>query len=96
MNTNLSFGKALDMCINNNVRIAREGWNGKGMYVFLGENIAFDTKADLSGMQDKEFDGPRALILKTAQDTFQVGWLASQGDMLANDWVVLDEITDSE
>ena len=30
------------------------------------------------------------LVLKTAQDTFQPGWLASQTDMLAEDWYIVD------
>lgn len=68
----MDFGDALRI-IKDGGRAQRRGWNGKGMYIYLctGEDTPFDP----------------ALVLHTAQGTEQIGWLASQSDMLAVDWV---------
>ena len=96
--SNLSFGQAIDLCKNENAKISREGWNGKGMYVFLATCVNFRTEADLSEfnpIRTEEFNELNAvevgdmLVLRTAQGTLQPGWLASQADMLAEDWVIL-------
>ena len=87
----ISFSIALD-ALKRGGRIAREGWNGKGMYVFLADDLEFRTEADISECYDKE-DGvevSEVMILRTAQGTFQPGWLATQSDILANDWYVLE------
>ncbi len=54
--------------------IGRTGWNGKNMYIYLDRN--------LPGYEP-------VIVMKTAQGTYQPGWLASQADLLAEDWVVL-------
>lgn len=81
------------------LRVARKGWNGKGMYVFCGFDFAFRTKADLSEFNPTEepecteenkvyvYD---CLVLRTADKKLQPGWLASQADMLAEDWMFID------
>lgn len=71
-----SFGKALEH-IQRGGRVAREGWNGKGMWLTLiragnAMHMGFD-------MQD-------CVGMKTANGVMQPGWLASQNDMLASDW----------
>lgn len=73
-------------------KVARNGWNGKGMYVFLATDVEFHTEADIS-----EFYGfadgvcvADMLVLRTAQGSLQPGWLASQSDMLAEDWCIVD------
>lgn len=65
----------------NGHRIARVGWNGKGMFVF---EIKAWTYTD--GKQDN-FENLPFLAMKTADDKV-VPWLASQTDLLAADWVV--------
>ena len=71
-------------------RIARKGWNGKGMYVFLAHEPDFVTDADISAFDQLEVEVSDMLVLKTEQDTFQPGWLASQEDMLAEDWYIVE------
>lgn len=80
----LTFGIALEL-LKKGCRVAREGWNGKGMYLFLanGEDIQSCT-----GIVDKCTD---VICMKTAQNTVVFGWLASQTDMLAEDWVIAEE-----
>jgi len=49
------------------------------------------TEADLSCVSDLEGDLTLpAIVMKTADDRFCVGWLASQTDMLADDWFTVE------
>lgn len=87
---NFSFSVALDY-IKEGKKVAREGWNGKGMFLFLADDIEFSTLADLSCVQDMEGDlTGQSIVLKTADNKFVVGWLASQTDMLADDWNIVE------
>lgn len=71
-------------------KIARKGWNGKDMYVFLAYEADFVTDADISAFDQMEVEVGDMLVMKTAQNTFQPGWLASQADMLAEDWYIVE------
>lgn len=84
--TAMSFGQAL-MALEKGDRVARSGWNGKGMWLRY-----VDPYHD---KQFKVFEAPDAegtllpwIGMKTADNKF-VPWLASQTDMLAKDWVLL-------
>ena len=79
----MTFGIAVEL-LKKGFKVAREGWNGKGMYLFLahGEDIRSCT-----GINEKCVD---VICMKTAQDTVVFGWLASQTDMLAEDWVIVE------
>jgi hypothetical protein len=68
-------------------RISRSGWNGKGMYIFLIEDWKYT-----NGFSDN-FENLPFLAMKTA-DNKVVPWLASQTDILADDWMI--EMTESE
>lgn len=80
---NMTFGLAIE-AMKKGKKVARNGWNGKGMYLFLahGEDIQSCT-----GIHEKCVD---VICMKTAQDTVVFGWLASQTDMLAEDWVIVE------
>ncbi len=52
-------------------KVAREGWNGKGMYIYLEE---FQTGYE------------PFIVMFTAQGKHQPGWLASQADLFSDDW----------
>ena len=92
----MTFGDAL-AALKIGHRVAREGWNGKGMWLSLKLGCA-DIPADLflSGNHRTfaEQNGGTADILpcitmKTADNKVLLGWLASQTDMLSDDWTVL-------
>lgn len=76
-----SFGDAIKH-VKRGLKVARKGWNGKGMYLFLadGEDLT-------SCLSTGDFKCASSVCMKTAQNTICVGWLASQADMLAEDWV---------
>lgn len=74
-------------------RIAREGWNGKGMFVFYVPPVDLAPEQVDERMRQFVPDGPVHVdgyfAMWTAQGTLQPGWLASQADQLADDWIVL-------
>lgn len=101
------FGAALS-ALKQGYRVARRGWNGKGMWLALtpgSEISALDAKsgATLKHASDILPEGsscldalkaPKITIgahidMKAADGSLVIGWLASQTDMLAEDWTVL-------
>ena len=84
----MTFGDALEAAKRGS-KISRRGWNGKNQYVFLVDNLEFHTNADLSDLADQPMTVHDALAIKTTAGVIQVGWLASQSDMLADDWVIV-------
>lgn len=62
-------------------RVCRHGWNGKGMFLFLIKEWTYT-----DGKQDN-FPNLPFIAMKTADDKV-VPWLASQTDLLAEDWCV--------
>lgn len=85
----MNFGLAIE-AVKKGLRVARSGWNGKGMYVFLADLVEMHTAADLSEFEDQDVEISDLLALRTAQGTLQPGWLATQSDMLADDWYIVE------
>ena len=76
-----SFGEAMKR----GKKVKREGWNGKGMYLFLADG------QDLTScLSSGDFQCASSVCMKTAQNNICVGWLASQADMLADDWMFVE------
>ena len=84
---NMTFGKAMEEVKNGN-RIQREGWNGKNQYVELATCISYKNRNGEIVNVDHESIGNQALAF-VGTSGVQLGWLASQADMLANDWKVI-------
>ena len=59
--------------------VCRSGWNGKNMFIYLH---TFDTYEP-------------CVVMFTAQQKHQPGWLCSQNDMLATDWEEVEESVDT-
>ena len=86
----MSFGGAVE-ALKNGCRVAREGWNGKGMYLFLVNGSTFTVNREplLSILgEGTSVDYHAHIDMKTAQG-YVVPWLASQVDILSNDWVII-------
>ncbi len=89
----MSFGAAI-VAAQDGLKIAREGWNGKGMFVIW---IPGQKKVELkNGSPYAKVLPTRKFInieghfdMFTAQKNMQPGWLASQSDMAATDWSVV-------
>jgi len=87
----MDFGEAIRAMKSGN-RVARAGWNGKGMFLFLVNGSTFTVNREplLSIMgEGTQVHYHSHIDMKTAQG-YVVPWLASQSDMLSDDWVVVD------
>ena len=102
-----SFGQALKS-IQRGRLVTRQGWNGKGMFIFqrpedsLPTNIIVNQVKSLpesfkrwvsDNYGDSESDKIKFtayLCMKAADGTVVNGWLASQTDMLASDWMIVE------
>jgi len=87
---NLTFGDAINL-LKLGYNLAREGWNGKDMFLFLVPGSHFKVnRPPLLGIypEGTEIDYQPHIDMKTAQDTV-VPWLASQSDMLAEDYYIV-------
>lgn len=87
----LSFGLAVE-ALKKGCKVARSGWNGKGMFLFLVNGSTFKVnRPPLLGIypEGTEVNYCPHIDMKTADDKI-VPWLASQTDVLADDWQIVD------
>lgn len=81
----MNFGKALE-ALKDGKKAARAGWNGKGIFIELqrpDENSKMTSPyifIDTTGLQTTNEAAPKS----------RVPWLASQTDMLADDWAIVE------
>ena len=86
----MNFGEAIEN-LKQGKRVTRKGWNGKGMFLFLMRGGLSDHEVHKQHEYiDLHIAIQDCICMKTAQNTVAVGWLASQADMLAEDWSVMD------
>lgn len=83
----MNFGLAIEAA-RMGKRIARKGWNGKNQYVELATCISYRNNAGEIVNVDHCNIGNQALAF-VGTSGVQMGWLASQADMLADDWCVV-------
>ncbi|MBA8881711.1 DUF2829 domain-containing protein [Phyllobacterium myrsinacearum] len=98
----MNFGQAIEI-VKRGGKVAREGWNGKRMFVFLHPGSApratqvkpVSPDLDLiAGIDKNHFETGAegstirlpSLGLRTVDGSMLIGWLASQTDVLAEDW----------
>ena len=84
------FGRALNL-LKDGQRVARAGWNGKGMFLFLVPSSRFQVnRAPLLGIypEGTVVDYRSHIDMKTV-DGSVVPWVASQTDLLAEDWEIV-------
>lgn len=80
----MNFGQAIE-ALQQSKRVARQGWNGKSMYLFLVK----DYTHTLYDAPDGKYNFNPEIVMKTA-DNKLVHWLASQTDMLSEDWEIVE------
>lgn len=96
----MSFGHAL-VAMKAGACVARAGWNGKRMWIALTPGSTFEAKNAKCGhaaaKRAAEIDDPEGEIellphidMRAADGSMVVGWLASQTDMLADDWMIVE------
>ena len=89
------FGEALRL-LKEGCKVTRLGWNGKGMYLWLlpeaivkREWVRDNMLLDAMGNSD-EIKCLPSIRMKTATGEVLTGWLASQTDMFATDWMIVE------
>lgn len=85
---NMSFGQAIEAA-KQGKQIARRGWNGKGQFVELASCVSYIDPYGNKVNADHAAAGNRAFAF-VGTSGVQLGWLASQADMLAEDWYIVE------
>ena len=86
--TTFSFGEAIRK-LKAGKKVARKGWNGKNQYIELATNISYVSANGEIVNAEHEAIGNKAIAF-VGTSGVQLGWLASQADMLAEDWIVVE------
>jgi hypothetical protein len=92
----MDFGMAI-IALKRGEAVARKGWNGKGMFLTL-QNGSRVVGTNMRNEPAKNYYGNSGvkicshIDMKAADGSYVVGWLASQTDMLADDWEIVKPI----
>lgn len=98
----LSFGEAIE-ALKKGFKVCRTGWNGKGMYLWLKPECIIKKEwcrdpflieaIDKNGGEEILALGTICMFThdSTGRKAILTGWLASQSDMLYNDWKIYEE-----
>lgn len=79
-------------------RVSRAGWNGKGMWLAYSPGTPALLAGQFWALPNRQYAAsqPNAstavlpcITMKTATGEILMGWLASQTDLLADDWGVV-------
>lgn len=82
----MKFGEAIE-ALKEGQMVRRAGWNGKGMHLYLEEHLSIAIGAGVFAGQRRHYEP--VICMFTAQGKHQPGWLASQADMLGEDWEIV-------
>lgn len=91
----MNFGEAIE-ALKKGKKVSRAGWNGKGMFLWLKPAARIKSEwckdpvlKDIVDSAGGETDALGTICMKTADNKVLTGWLASQTDMLSEDWVIV-------
>ena len=84
----MDFGKAIQL-LKEGKRVQRSGWNGKNQYIELATSISYkNANGELVNAEHQAIGNKAIAFVGTSG--VQLGWLASQADMLAEDWKLVE------
>ena len=84
----MDFGRAIQL-LKVGQRVQRQGWNGKNQYIELATNISYKNANNEIVNAEPDAIGNKAIAF-VGTSGVQLGWLASQTDMLAEDWKIVE------
>ena len=84
----MDFGRAIQL-LKVGQRVQRQGWNGKNQYIELATNISNKNANNEIVNVEHDAIGNKAIAF-VGTSGVQLGWLASQADMLAEDWKIVE------
>lgn len=86
----MEFGEAL-RALREGRAVGRAGWNGKGMFLYLVQQNSYPALTDVAKKHFGNNDVPyRPYIAMKTVDNNVVPWVASQSDLLMDDWEVVE------
>lgn len=88
----MNFGEAIAV-MKAGIPICRTGWNGKGMFLYYMPENFYAPTTDVAKGRFGERVPYRAYIAMKTVDNDVVPWVASQTDILANDWMIAGDIS---
>jgi len=84
----MNFGKALE-ALKQGKKVARKGWNGKEQFIELATNVSYaNPQGNIINVNHEQMGNKAIAFVGTSG--VQLGWLASQADMLSEDWQIVD------
>lgn len=84
----MDFGEAI-RALKAGKLVQRKGWNGKNMHLYLEDGLSHTIGDGVFKGQRRDYEP--CICMYTAQGKHQPGWLASQPDILATDWQIVDK-----
>lgn len=91
----LNFGEAIE-ALKSGQKVSRLGWNGKGMYLWLKPAATIKSEwckdpilKEIVDANGGETEALGTICMKTADNKILTGWVATQSDMLSEDWIIL-------
>lgn len=89
-----SFGMAIE-ALRIGKKVARTGWNGKGMFLFISNESSGPVEEGTPILSEIARKNQGILVrahinMKAADDSIVIGWLASQTDILSYDWEIVE------
>ena len=84
----MDFGRAIQL-LKVGQRVQRQGWNGKNQYIELPTNISYKNANNEIVNAEHDAIGNKTIAF-VGTSGVQLGWLASQADMLAEDWKIVE------
>lgn len=99
----MNFGDAI-AALKDGKRVERAGWNGRGMWLALTQGSSIPASDARSGaaLFVSNLESPQTITIgahidmRAADGSVVIGWLASQTDMLAEDWSIVGEAAHRE
>lgn len=92
----MTFGFAIE-ALKKGLKVARKGWNGKGMYLWLKPAITIKsdwckdpTLKEIVDANGGETEALGTICMKTADNRILTGWTPNQIDTLSDDWIVVE------
>lgn len=94
---NMTFGLAIE-AMKKGKKVARKGWNGKSMFIYIQDGSRVFTH-NLRADAIKDYYESRVIQhvninphidMKAEDGSLVIGWVASQEDMLAEDWFIVE------
>ena len=85
----MTFGEIIE-AVKNGGMARRAGWNGKNQYIELAKKISYvNSRGEVINVNHDAIGNNAIAFVGTSG--VQIGWLASQSDMLAEVWSLIED-----